>query len=84
MLFVSLSNGLICLTKDLFVVKWFENEKIISQVVGIGKWCDQNGDRVSKSSKSDIILQTTPDKTLYNETYPQEIYSTYSYTPSWY
>ena len=36
----------ICLAKDLFVVKSFDNEKIISQIVGIGKWCDQNGDRV--------------------------------------
>ena len=31
---LSLSYGMICLTKDLFVVKRFENEKIISQAVG--------------------------------------------------
>ena len=28
---------------------------IICQIVGIGKWCDQNGDRVSKRDKSYYI-----------------------------
>ena len=52
----SLSNRIICLAKDLFVVvKWFENENIISQVVRIGEWCDQNGDKVSKNDKSCYI-----------------------------
>ena len=32
-----------------------ENEKSISQIVGSDKWCDQNGDRVSKSNKSYYI-----------------------------
>ena len=29
--------------------------KIISQVFEIGKWCDQNGDRVSKNDNSGYI-----------------------------
>ena len=33
----------------------FENEKIVSQIVGSGKWCDQNGDSVSTSDKSYYI-----------------------------
>ena len=35
--FSSLSNCIICFTKDLFAVKRFENEKIISEGVGNGK-----------------------------------------------
>ena len=34
--FSSLSNHIICFTKDMSVVKRLENEKIISQVVGNG------------------------------------------------
>ena len=52
---LSLSNHIICLTENLFVVKSSENEKIIGQIVRSGKWCDQNGDRVSKSDKSYYI-----------------------------
>ena len=32
-----------------------ENEDIISQIVGIGWFCNQNGDRVSKANKSCYI-----------------------------
>ena len=34
----------------------FENESIISQVVGISEVCDQNGERVSKSTKVAIFV----------------------------
>ena len=34
-----------------FIVKASENEKIISQFVGIIKWYDQSGDRVLKNDK---------------------------------
>ena len=45
----------------IFAILYFEwhftnyklkNEKIISQIVGISKVCDQNGDRVSNNEKS--------------------------------
>ena len=37
-------------------VKKIETEKIISQLVGIIKWCDQSGDRVSKNDKNTIFV----------------------------
>ena len=40
------------LTNDLFIIKEFENDNIISQIVGIGEVCDQNVDRVSRNNKS--------------------------------
>ena len=33
----------------------FGSEMIISQLVGIIKYCDQNGDRMSKNNKRDHI-----------------------------
>ena len=53
---ISLSNRIICLAKDLLVVKWFENEKIISQAVRIGKWCGQNGDIVLRNNIDLTVL----------------------------
>ena len=55
-MFSSLSNHIIHLTKDLFVVKRLENEKIISQVVGNAICCDQNGDRVSNCNIAKKVL----------------------------
>ena len=40
-----LSNRIICLAEHLVYCQKLENEKIISQVDGIGEWCDQNGDK---------------------------------------
>ena len=37
----------------------FENDKIISQIVGSGKWCVQNGERVPKSDKNYYICIKT-------------------------
>ena len=48
-----LSNHIICLAKDLFVVKYFENDKIISQVVQISKWSGQYGDSLTNN---DILI----------------------------
>ena len=41
--------------KNLFIIKEFKNEKIISQILEISKVHDQNGDRVSKNDKSYYI-----------------------------
>ena len=46
---------LITRTHDLFIIKEFENEKIISWIVGISDDCDQSGDRVSKNDQSCYI-----------------------------
>ena len=35
---------------------FLENEKIISQIVGVSKVCDQTGDRVPKNNKQFYIL----------------------------
>ena len=43
---------IICLTSDLFFYQWVENEKIISQIVGISEVCNQNGDRVSQNENN--------------------------------
>ena len=40
------------------------NLEDIFQIVGVGKWCDQNGDRVSKSKKSSLICMIRPKKLL--------------------
>ena len=40
------------LTYDLFIIIYFESEKIIHKIVGISGFCDQNGDRVFKSDKT--------------------------------
>ena len=44
--------------------KKFENEKIISQIVGISWACDQNGDSVSKNGKSCHICSMGIKKVL--------------------
>ena len=44
--------GLVQLTIDLFIIM---GGKIISQIVGVSEFCDQNGDRVSMRS-----LQISP------------------------
>ena len=41
-----------------------ENEKIISQIVGISKICDQNGDRVSKNYKYSHICSMALKRVL--------------------
>ena len=41
-----------------FLLSKIENEKIFSQVIGSGKNCDQNGDRVSKYHEKCHICNT--------------------------
>ena len=51
---------------DLFIIKEFENDDIISQMVGIGEVCDQNGDRVSRNDKSCHICSDRLKRTFSN------------------
>ena len=46
-----MSNCIICLSLLIFLLTKIENEKIISQIVGIDDGCDQSGDRCSYPDK---------------------------------
>ena len=46
------SNCIICVSLGSVYFQKFKDEKIISQIVGFIKDCDQNGDRVSKINVS--------------------------------
>ena len=40
---------------NLFIIKEFENEKIICKIWGVSEVCDQNGDRASMDDKFAIF-----------------------------
>ena len=50
--FILLSFCFTCSMQQQSVTITFENEKIISQIIGSGKCCDPSSDRVSKDNKS--------------------------------